>query len=310
MASISYTSTTIRKANFLDVCLLVFCAMLWGSAFMMMKVAVAEVAPLTVATGRVLIGAVALLSYCLLCGRHFPRDLYTWFLLLVLGLFGNGLPFFLITWSEQVIDSGMAAILMSTGPIFALIFAHIFTTDDKFTWYKLIGMALGFLGVVIVIGVDIFQGLGENLLPQLAAVLAAFCYVVTGVVIRKIDNMKSDMLVACSLLTISLLMVPMSLLIDQPWELWRGNDAPSDKAIAAIVYLGIVPTAFAFYLRAKIMVTVGYTFFSMAGYLVPIFGVIFGAVFLNEIIELQTLIALVLVLCGVAIAQVRPKADI
>ena len=291
----------------MDFCLLVFCAMLWGSAFMMMKVAVDEVAPLTVATGRVLIGAIALLSYSLLCGRKFPRDTYTWILLLVIGVFGNGLPFFLITWSEQVIDSGMAALLMSTGPIFALIFAHVFTTDDKFTWYKLVGMALGFLGVVIVIGVDIFQGLGENLLPQLAAVIAALSYVVTGVVIRKIENMKSDMLVACSLLSVAIIMVPMSLLIDQPWTLWRDDDSPSSTALAAILYLGIVPTAFAFYLRAKIMVTVGYTFFSMAGYLVPIFGVIFGAVFLNEVIKIQVLIALALVLCGVGIAQVKPK---
>ena len=274
---------------------------------MMMKVAVAEVAPLTVATSRVLIAAIALLSYSLIRGRRLPTNFHTWFLLLVVGLFGSGIPFFLITWSEQVIDSGIAAILMSTGPIFSLVLAHFFTTDDKFTWYKLSGMVLGFLGVVVVIGVDVFRGLGNNLLPQMATMLAAFCYVLTGVIIRKIYNMKPDMLVACSLLAASCLMVPMSLAIDQPWTLWQGGMTPSAESLGAIIFLGVVPTAFAFYMRAKIMMSVGYTFFSMAGYLVPVFGVIFGALFLDEAVELQAVIALFLVLAGVGIAQVKSR---
>lgn len=307
MASLSHTSTTIRKANANDFLLLVFCAMLWGSAFMMMKVAVIEVAPLTVATGRVLVGAVALLLYSLLRGRKFPVDLKTWVLLLIVGMMGSGIPFFLITWAEQVIDSGMAAILMSTGPVFSLLFAHIFTADDKFTWYKLAGMILGFLGVVVVIGVDVLNGIGDNLVPQLAAMLAALCYVATGVTIRKVDNMKPDMLVACSLLIAAVVMVPLSVLIDQPWRLWQRDEAPGTGALSAIVYLGIIPTAFAFFIRAKIVMSVGYTFFSMAGYLVPVFAVIFGALFLNEVVEIEAIIALTMVLCGVGIAQVKAK---
>jgi len=306
MATISRSSTTIRKANFADLCLLIFCALLWGSAFMMMKIAVVEVPPLTVATGRVFVGAIALLGYTLIRGRRFPTDLHTWCLLFTVGILGSGIPFFLITWSEQVIDSGMAAILMSTSPIFALLFAHFFTSDDKFTWYKLIGIVMGFCGVVIVIGVDVFYGLGDNLVPQLATILASFCYVMTGVIIRKIHNVKPDMLVACSLLMACVLMVPMSLVIDQPWTLWYGGEIPGTGALAAIVYLGIIPTAFAFYLRARIMVTVGYTYFSMVGYLVPVFGVIFGALFLDEVVGIQVLIALSLILCGIGIAQLKP----
>lgn len=274
---------------------------------MMMKVAVVEVPPLTVATGRVFVGAVALLAYSLMRGRQFPVDYKTWGLLLVVGMMGSGIPFFLITWAEQVIDSGMAAILMSTGPVFSLLFAHIFTADDKFTWYKLAGMILGFLGVVVVIGVDVFNGIGDNLLPQLAAMLAALCYVATGVSIRKVNNMKPDMLVACSLLMAAVVMVPLSLLIDQPWKLWHPGQAPGAGSLSAIVYLGVVPTAFAFFLRAKIVMTVGYTFFSMAGYLVPVFAVLFGALFLNEAVEIQAIIALSMVLCGVGIAQVKSK---
>ena len=307
MASLSQSSTIIRKANFSDFSLLIFCAMLWGSAFMMMKVAVADVPPLTVATGRVFIGAMALLAYSLIRGRQFPVGYKTWGLLLIIGMMGSGIPFFLITWAEQVIDSGMAAILMSTGPIFSLLFAHIFTTDDKFTWYKLAGMVMGFFGVVIVIGVDIFNGIGDNLLPQLAAMLAALCYVATGISIRKVDNMKPDMLVACSLVIACVVMLPLSLAIDQPWTLWQQTQPPGLEAISAIVYLGIVPTAFAFFIRAKIVMSVGYTFFSMAGYLVPVFAVIFGALFLNEVIEIQAIIALTMVLCGVGIAQIKPK---
>jgi drug/metabolite transporter (DMT)-like permease len=305
MAAISQTSTTIRNAGLSDISLLVFCAMLWGSAFMMMKVAVVEIAPLSVATGRVVIAAIALLTYSLARGRRFPTDLHTWFLLLLVGLFGSGIPFFLITWSEQVIDSGMAAILMSTSPIFALLLAHFFTTDDKFTWFKLAGMAVGFLGVVVVIGVDVFRGIGDNLMPQLATMLAAVCYVFTGVIIRRIRDLGPVMLVSCSLLAASILMVPMTLIIDQPWLLWQGDEIPGAKAIGAIVYLGLVPTAFAFCIRAKLMMTVGYTFFSMAGYLVPVFGVIFGAMFLNEAVEIQALVALLLVLSGVGIAQLK-----
>ena len=274
---------------------------------MMMKVAVMEVPPLTVATGRVTIGALALLTYSLLRGRSFPKDLATWGLLLAVGLLGSGIPFFLITWAEQVIDSGMAAILMSAGPVFSLLFAHIFTTDDKFTWYKLAGMIIGFLGVIVVIGVDAFNGLGNHLLPQLATMLAALCYVATGITIRKVKNMKPDMLVACSLLTASSVMLPLSLLVDQPWTLWNADNSVSIKALSAICYLGIIPTAYAFFIRAKIVMTVGYTFFSMAGYLVPVFAVIFGALFLNERVEIQAIIALMMVLFGVGIAQIKSK---
>ena len=307
MVSLSHTSTTIRKANFNDFLLLAFCAMLWGSAFMMMKVAVVEVPPLTVATGRVFVGAIALLAYSLIRGRQFPVDYKTWGLLFIVGMMGSGIPFFLITWAEQIIDSGMAAILMSTGPIFSLLFAHIFTADDKFTWYKLAGMILGFLGVVVVIGVDIFNGIGDNLLPQLAAMLAALCYVATGISIRKVDNMKPDMLVACSLVIASVVMLPIALAVDQPWTLWQQAQTPSFEALSAIFYLGIVPTAFAFFIRAKIVMSVGYTFFSMAGYLVPVFAVIFGALFLSEVVEIQAIIALTMVLSGVGIAQVKSK---
>lgn len=308
MVSLSHTSTTIRKANTNDFILLVFCAMVWGSAFMMMKIAVQEVEPLTVATGRVLIGAIVLLLYALLRGRQFPADIKTWRLLLLVGMMGSGIPFFLITWAEQVIDSGMAAILMSAGPIFSLLFAHVFTTDDKFTWNKLAGIIIGLLGVIIVIGFDVLNGIGENLLPQIALMLAAFCYAATGVAIRRVNDMKPDMLVACSLLMATAVMLPLSLLIDQPWKLWTQHQAPGAAALMAIVYLGIIPTACAFFIRARIVMTVGYTFFSMVGYLVPVFAVFFGALFLNEAVKIQALIALSMVLCGIGITQMRSKS--
>jgi len=117
------------------------------------------------------------------------------------------------------------------------------------------------------------------------------------------------MLVSCSLLAASIVMVPMALVIDQPWLLWQGDEAPGTKALGAVVFLGLVPTAFAFCIRAKLMMTVGYTFFSMAGYLVPVFGVIFGALFLNESVEIQAVVALLLVLSGVGIAQMKPKSQ-
>ncbi len=270
---------------------------------MMMKIAVSEISALTVATGRVLVGALALILYCLIRGYKFPKRLDTWFLLLVVGLLGNGIPFFLITWSEQTIDSGMAAILMSTGPIFSLVLAQIFTTDDKFSWRKLAGMVLGFSGVSVVIGVDVFSGLGQNLIPQLATIAAAFCYVFSTVFIRKIELMKPEMLVGCSLLIASALFVPISLIIDPPSEIAQATIS----SLSAVIYLGIVPTALAFVIRAKLVISVGYTFFSMAGYLVPIFGVIFGALFLSESIEPQEIAALLLVLCGIATSQQRQE---
>jgi drug/metabolite transporter (DMT)-like permease len=137
--------------------------------------------------------------------------------------------------------------------------------------------------------------------------LAALCYVTTGICIRKINNMKPDMLVACSLLMATVVMVPLSLMIDRPWRLWQQDQVPGATAIGAILYLGIIPTAVAFFLRAKIVMSVGYTFFSMAGYLVPVFAVIFGALILNEIVEIQAIIALTMVLCGIGIAQIKPK---
>ncbi|MEM1318254.1 MAG: DMT family transporter, partial [Pseudomonadota bacterium] len=209
----------------------------------------------------------------------------------------------LISWAETTIDAGLTSLLMGVGPFFALIATHLTTDDEKINWRKSLGCLLGFAGVLTVVGADALGGLGSaGVLAQLAVVGAAFCYTISGILIRKID-LPPVRLVTLIFMAGTIMLVPLAFATVGP----PPTDLSSD-AFWALIYLGVMPTALAQLLRVTIVKRVGYALFALALNIIPVIGVVMGALILGEVIGPATLIALVLVLAGLAVARSEPKA--
>jgi drug/metabolite transporter (DMT)-like permease len=286
--------------------LLFFQGAIWGSSFQAIKFALEGFGPVSVAAGRIFLAAVMVTLYALWRGHHFPRDPRTLILLAVVGLFNCALPFFLISWGEQDLETGRTAIFMATGPLIALGIAHFSIADDRLTLFKGGGFAMGFIGVLFVIGLEPFQGDVGALLPQLAIICAATSYAVSGAIAKKIENVASSMFTACVLISASLMTVPASLFFEAPFDV--GASGASQSSLLAIFYLGLVPTGLAFLIRFHLLRTVGYTFVAQVGYLVPMFGVLFGVIIFDEALTPSIIFGLVLILTGVVVSRLTKES--
>jgi drug/metabolite transporter (DMT)-like permease len=275
----------------------------WGSSFQAIKYALEGFGPISVAAGRIFIAAVVLLVYALMQGDRLPRAASTWLNLIAIGFFNCALPFFLIPWGEQSLDSGRAAIFMATGPLIAILLAHFSTNNETITRYKAAGFMLGFIGVLWVIGFDTFSSGVGDLLPQLAIIVAATSYVISGAMVKRMQGISSAMLSAGVLMGGSLVTVPASLWLENPLAQTGSNIGPPDSAIMALVYLGLIPTAAAFFVRFYLIRQYGYTFVSQVGYLVPVFSVLFGVLLLDEVLSPSMVIGLVLILGGILLSR-------
>jgi len=276
----------------------------WGSSFQAIKYALEGFGPMSVAAGRIFIAAVVLLTYALMQGDRLPRSVATWLSLIAIGFFNCALPFFLIPWGEQSLDSGRAAIFMATGPLIAILLAHFISQDEKITRYKTAGFSLGFIGVLCVIGVDTFASGVGDLLPQLAIIVAAASYVISGAMVKRLKGLSSAMLSAGVLIGGCLITVPASLWLEPPLaSITNQSTNLPDSALIALVYLGLVPTAAAFFVRFYLIKQYGYTFVSQVGYLVPVFSVLFGMLLLGEVLTLAMAIGLLLILGGILLSR-------
>ncbi len=294
--------STISKPDNRDLFLMALTAFIWASAFIAIKVVVVETGPLWLAAWRVLIGFVVLLPYAIWRGWIWPGSPRMWLLIAIASLFNVVFPFFLISWAQQTIDAGVASLLMGTGPFLALIGSHIFTSDDHITWPKALAVLLGFSGVLTIVGVDALSGLGGNhTTAQLAAVGGALCYTIAGLMVRRID--MPPVRLGCIVFGIgATVLIMAALFVD---GLPRTN--LSSNVFWALLYLGLFPTALGQILRFTLIRRVGYAAFALALNLIPVIGVVLGALLLGEVITLRTAIALALVLSGLFIARINPK---
>jgi len=288
-----------------DVFWLIVLALIWGSSFAAIKVAVATMPPMTMVAVRVVIAVAILGAIMLAQGARLPRDGRSWAMGFVLGVFGLALPFFLIGWGEERVDSGLAAILMAVMPLTTMVLAHFFTVGDKLNRHKLVGVAVGFAGVVVLIGPEALKGLGGELIHQLAVAGGACCYAVNAIVTRNLPQGppgtpligRAVMVMICG----SVMSVPLALLVDGPAALAAVD---RDGWLMAI-YLGVLPTGLATIIYFHLIEARGASFFSFVNYLNPVFGVLWGAVLLGELVGLKAIAALAAILAGVAIANRR-----
>jgi len=283
--------------------MLVILAMMWGSSFTFIKIALGAISPLSIAAGRIALAAVLLVAIALIRGETWPRDKSTWGWLFALAVLGNAAPFFLISWGEHNIDSGMTAVLMSVIPLTVPIMAHFITDDEKLTPQMLIGVLIGFVGLLVLVGPSVLLGIGDDLISQGAIVFAALCYGGAAFVARKLSSLPRMVIAAGSMIIATIMMVPMALIIDQPWTF-----TPDISHIWAIVYLGVFPTALANILLLQVIKTSGVNFLALNNYLVPVFGVGIGALALGEVVPPEMLTSLGIIFLGIFISSIKRKS--
>src|SRR5690606_11972531 len=227
--------------------------------------------------GRIVVGAAVLGVIAALRGTGLPRDRRSWVMLTAMGVLGTVLPFFLISWGETRIDSGLAAILMSFVPLATIVLAHLLQPDEKLTIGKVTGVALGAVGVVVLVGPSALAGLGRELAAQLAVLAAAFCYAGNTIVARRLVGIPAEMVSIGMLLTAGIIAVPAALVVERPWEL-----EPSALSILAVVLLGVISTALGYVLLFAVVQRAGAGFSSFNNFLVPPVGVAWGVLLLGE----------------------------
>ena len=278
--------------------ILLILAVIWGGAFMFIGVAVRHVDPLTYVWLRLTIAAGGMFLFLKLKGERLNLPREVWVSILVLALLNNALPFTLFGWGQTHIASGLASILNATTPIWGVLVAHLFTADERMTPRKVAGVLLGFAGVATMIGPTLLANVGTDALAQLACITAALCYAIAAVWARRFRRMGiAPMSVTTGQLTAgALMMLPLALLVDQPWT----QPLPPLTAWGSIVALALLCTAFGYVLYFRLIDTAGATNALLVTLLVPPFAILFGSLFLNEVLAPQDFIGLALIALGLA----------
>lgn len=270
--------------------MLIVLSILWGGSFFFQGVAVQELPTFTVVVARVGLAALVLWLMLPVLKVQMPMTGSAWKAFFCMAILNNVIPFTLIVWGQSHIASGLASIFNSMMPVFTIVIAHFLTADEKMTPLKVIGVVLGLIGVVVLIGGDALDGLGVNLFAQLAILGAGVSYGFAGIWGRRFSKMGiKPMASATGQVTAStLLLLPVMLLVDQPWTL----ALPSQFTVLSLVALAVFSTAIAYVLVFNIIARAGATNLSLVTFLIPPSAILLGIWFLNESLETKHIIGM------------------
>ena len=292
----------MHKASLKDFILLIVLAAIWGSAFFNIKIASDTYTPMAIAFGRIFFAALVMVLYCGM--KEIKIDAFGehWKMYASIGLVNLILPFFFISFGIVKVQSNMAAILMSTAPIYATILGQFFIQDEKINFLKLLGIIIGFLGIVFLFSDDLLIN-QSNFLYALIIILGPFCYTLGGLLSLKLKHIKNETLTSSILVWAVIMLLPVLFIVENPTEL-----RPSWSSTISLFYLGVVATAIAWLMRFYILKSNGLVFQSQVAYIIPIFGLIFGYVFLGEKITYKIIVALIAVLVSTYLIEKSKKA--
>lgn len=275
---------------------------IWSSSFMWIKIAVEEIGPITLVAFRVLFGLLFGLAVILITRQRLSGNLREWLPLLLLGITNVAIPFFLISWGEQVIDSAVAAILDATVPLFAIVIAHLALHDDKITLPKILGLLLGFAGVVVLMSKDLGGSTG-SILGQAAVVLASVFYAGSSVYARKSTEDASGIMRSVGPLISSTVVMWLAVPIaESPFRLPQ-----LPITWIALIWLGVLGSGVAFIMMYYLIHAIGPTRTTMVTYLFPLGGVILGVGFLGEELTWQLVAGAVLIVASLAVANLQTR---
>ena len=278
-----------------ELSLLLALATLWGSSYTFIKIGVETIPPVTLIAARTLIAGGILLAILRYRRVRLPRDRATWRRFFVQAWLNSVVPFTLIAWAEQSVDAGLAVILNSATPIFTFLLTVLITRHEQVTLRKLFGVISGLTGICLVIGIEALAGLGESLTAQIAIILATICYAGAAIFSKNFKGLDPAVPAAGSLISGAVILLPVSLVVDRPWEL-----DPSTASVLALLALSAFSTALAFAIYFRLVQTLGSVGTTSQAYLrVPI-GVAIGMVFLGETLSPTAWIGFVCVILGVA----------
>jgi len=283
----------MREPTFTDYIFLVALAIIWASAFFNIKIATYSYGPVTIAFLRTLLGTIPVVGLCFFKKIKIEAFSKDWYWFAIIGIINLVIPFFLIAYGVQKVQSNLAAILMASTPLSATILAHFFTSNEKINFTKTFGVLLGFSGIVFLFSDNILIN-ENNFLSALIIFFASTFYVIGGLLTLKISNKKNENVTASILIWATIFLLPITAYIEQPWNL-----NPRLDSTISLVYLGIFSTGIAWLMRFRILKNNGLVFQAQVAYLIPIFGIILGYIFLNEIITPKILVAVVAIIIGI-----------
>ena len=289
----------------IEVALLILLAVLWGSSYLWIKIAVHTIPPLTLIAARVAIAALVLGAVVMWLGYTWPRDLQTWRLLFVQAFLNSTGAWTILAWGQQFVDSGLAGVLNSTSPLFVLLFTLVWTRHEAVTTAKVTGVLLGIGGVIAIVGFDALRGLGQQVVAQLAVLLGAVMY--AGAAIygkQKFNHLHPTATAAGTMICASACLVPLSLVIDRPWRL-----EPAREAIIATVILSVLCTALALLLYFRLLRTLGSIRVASQSYLRAGLSVVLGIVVLGEQITAVVVFGALATIIGVALINMPAPND-
>lgn len=292
----------------LDWGMLIVLSIFWGGSFLFVGIAVSDFPAITIAFLRVVIGAGFLWLVLISMRLRMPTTPKLWVSFFVMGAFNGAIPFSLIAWGQSHIASGLASILIAVTPLIAVVGAHFATTDERITAGRLAGVLTGLLGVIVLIGPEALGGFGAGLLGQVAIILAAVLYASASIYGRRFSKQGVPPLVVATgqVSAANVLLLPMVLLIDKPWQL----AAPSALSWAAIGSLGVISTGVAYLLYFRVLAAAGATNLMLVNFLVPVTAIVLGIMVLNEVLLTQHIAGMLLIAAGLALIDGRAFAKI
>ena len=283
----------MREPKIFDYALLTLLALIWSSAFFNIKIATYSFGPVTIAFLRIFFGAIPVIALCLYKKIKIEAFSKDWYWFAAIGIINLVIPFFLIAYGVQKVQSNLAAILMASTPLSATVLAHIFTENEKINLKKVIGVLVGFSGIVFLFSDNILIN-QSNFISAILILIGSTFYVIGGLLTIKISNKKNENVTASILIWATIFLIPITAYTEQPWTL-----SPRLDSVISVIYLGIVATGFAWLLRFRILINNGLVFQAQVAYLIPIFGIILGYIFLKELITPKVLVAVVAVIIGI-----------
>ncbi|WP_438991094.1 DMT family transporter [Lentibacter sp.] len=290
-------SPAITPLSWLAILLLGF---IWGGTFLVIELALEALSPFWIAAARIGFATLLTLAIWAFMGRHIWRSPErAWGSLILVGAASSAIPFMLLSWGQQYVSSGFAGVSMAAVALLVLPLSHFFVAGERMTHKRVIGLLIGFSGVLILIGSNAFTSTGAALETQgrLACLGAAACYAVSSIVMRRLPPIDPIGLAAVPLIFGSAIVIPTAYLNEGLPPL------PEARTLFILAFLGLVPTAGANFLRVWVIRTAGPVFMSLTNYQVPIWSVLLGALILSEPLPSSLIAAMILILAGVGLTQ-------
>ena len=299
------------KMSTSDWGIIMLLSLLWGGAFFLIELGLRGFPPNTLVFLRMAIAAPLMLIVLWFLKQKLPTDSKSWKQLFILGAINAALPFILFFWGQTQIDSGLASVLNATTPLWGVVTAHFLTRDEKATPARIIGVLLGMAGIIVMVGTEALSGITGSVLAQLACLTATLSYAFAAIYGRTLSqSTMSPMVIATGqVITAAILMLPIAVIVDQPWTL----PTPGWDAWAGAIGLAIPSTAVAYFFYFKLIDRAGASNAMLVAFIMPVIAIILGVVALGETVELKeiagaSLIALGLIAIDGRIFARRPKA--